>query len=301
MTVYVDVLIVLNIFVNYFLLSGAALILRQRPKRGRIVLGAFAGGLYSLVIFLPEISAFLSLLLNLAACCVFVLLSFAPKSFRLFLKEFAAFFAVSFVFAGLMLALWFFFRPRGMVWSNAVVYFDIDFKTLVLSTIACYLVLTLLSRLVKHRAPSKALYEVRLMHRGRAVATKALLDTGNALSDGFSDTPVLVGGRRVLQKLFSPALWAFFDGEAAVPDAAGGERIRLIPVGTVGGEGALRAVVIDEVFLPGPNVRRKNVLLAQSRADFGEGEYEVLLSPQLFDEREAEYRHEKARKFASKN
>ena len=49
--IYVDVLVVINIFINYFLLSAASLIVRLKPKRIRLAAGAFTGGAYSLVIF----------------------------------------------------------------------------------------------------------------------------------------------------------------------------------------------------------------------------------------------------------
>lgn len=51
--IYVDVLVVINIFINYFLLSAASLIVRLKPKRIRLAAGAFTGGAYSLVIFCP--------------------------------------------------------------------------------------------------------------------------------------------------------------------------------------------------------------------------------------------------------
>ena len=57
---------------------------------------------------------------------------------------------MNFIFAGLMLAVWLVFKPSGMVYNNAAVYFDIDVKLLVLSTVVCYVVLTLFSKLFKN-------------------------------------------------------------------------------------------------------------------------------------------------------
>lgn len=104
--IYVDVLVVINIFINYFLLSAASLIVRLKPKRIRLAAGAFAGGAYSLVIFLPNIPNILSVFMNFCMSVLLVLIAFAPKKITVFIKEFAAFFAVNFIFAGLMLAVW---------------------------------------------------------------------------------------------------------------------------------------------------------------------------------------------------
>lgn len=286
LTVYVDVLVVLNIFVNYFLLSGASLILRKRPKRTFLVLGAFFGGIYSLVIFLPDIPDFISVIMNMGASSLIVLITFLPRRIKEFFKEFAAFFAVNFLFAGLMLAVWILFKPKGMVYNNSAVYFDIDIKVLVFSTIGCYIVLTIFSKILKRNAPSDKLYDIEITHKGRMVMTKALFDTGNTLSDGFSNTPVIVAQKNIVKKLVSPSMYKFFDGNTAMPLNADDEKIRLVPFGSVGGSGTLKAVLIDKVKIPKENITAEKVILAQSNNDFNSTEYSVLLGPEIFNIRE---------------
>lgn len=80
--IYVDVLVVINIFINYFLLSAASLIVRLKTKRIRLAAGAFTGGAYSLVIFLPNIPNTLSVFMNFCMSVLLVLIAFAPKKLR---------------------------------------------------------------------------------------------------------------------------------------------------------------------------------------------------------------------------
>ena len=316
--IYVDVLVVINIFINYFLLSAASLIVRLKPKRIRLAAGAFTGGAYSLVIFLPNIPNILSVFMNFCMSVLLVLIAFAPKKITVFIKEFAAFFAVNFIFAGLMLAVWLVFKPSGMVYNNAAVYFDIDVKLLVLSTVVCYVVLTLFSKLLKRNSPDDKLFDVKLCNKGAAVFTKALFDTGNLkaplkkqalfdtgnlLSDGFSDTPVIIAERSVVKKLVPEGIFSFIDGEAALPINADDGSIRLIPAGTVGGESILRAVLIDSVTVIGKKEARevKNVILAESKTPFSSGDYSVLLGPKIFEIREGNQKNERAKKTAGKD
>lgn len=284
MTVYVDVLVAINIFVNYFLLLSTKGILKINIKRLRLFLGAFAGGLYSLVIFLPDIPNVVSLIMNVAACTVIVLVTFTPKCLKSFIKEFAAFFAVNFIFAGLMLAVWFAFRPESMVYNNAVVYFDIDIKILVISTVACYLVLTVISFFLKRAAPSDRLFDITLTNKGRTIMTKALLDTGNSLKDGFTGKPVIIADKKTVRKLVDEKLYDFFDGNTALK-YSGGDGLRLIPYNTVGVSGVLRATVIDSITIHKKNLTLKNVLLAESVTEFANDEYSVLLNNDIINER----------------
>ncbi len=282
MIVYVDVLLVINLFVNYFLLLVTKTLLRKSVRRKRLVLGAVIGSLYALVIFLPTLPNIITLLMHLAASCLIVLAAFPVENVKAFLKAFAAFYAVNFAFAGLMLALWLGFHPNGMVYQNGAVYFDIDIKILILTSAACYLFLTLIFRLLRRRAPDNAVYDIELFHRGKTVATKALLDTGHSLSDGFSDCPVLVANHRVVLRLADTALRPFLEGEiTSVSDSTA--RIRLIPYSSVHGSGVLKAFRIEEVCVPSRSYRLQNVLIALSETEFSAGEYEVLLCGDFFE------------------
>lgn len=51
MVVYVDVLIFLNLFVNFFILQLTARICRDGCKTGRVILGALVGALFPFTSF----------------------------------------------------------------------------------------------------------------------------------------------------------------------------------------------------------------------------------------------------------
>ena len=61
MTVYADVLVMVNLFVNYALLLCSSLILKNRISNLRLLAGAAIGSAYGLVIFLPEIPIYFEL------------------------------------------------------------------------------------------------------------------------------------------------------------------------------------------------------------------------------------------------
>ena len=285
LTVYVDVLIAINIFVNYFLLLCVKKMLKLNVMRYRIFLGALAGGIYSLVIFLPEIPNILTALMNLTASLIIVLISFKPDKPKPLLKVFLTFFGVNFAFAGVMLALWLLFKPRGMIYQNCIVYFNIDIKVLIISTVVSYFVLTMIFKFSKRSAPDNKIYSVTLFNNSKTVTVNALLDTGNTLRDCFTGKPVIIAEKSVISKLFDKNVLKFFES-GEIPDCEGKNRLRLIPVNTVSDKGALRASVIDRLTVNEKNITVKNVLLSQSKTDFSNGEYSVLLNNEIINERE---------------
>ena len=64
MVVYADILIVLNLIVNYFLLLATSKLLRRNVKVLPMLLSALAGAFSSLYIFLPKPSVIAELFFN---------------------------------------------------------------------------------------------------------------------------------------------------------------------------------------------------------------------------------------------
>ena len=149
--IYLDVLVAVNLFVTYFLLLSTALLLHQKPKRWRMVLSALAGGASSLVIFLDDLHWLVPVLIKIALGVLLVIIAFPWKGKGVFIKTALLFIAVNFLFAGIMMALWFFVSPVDMYYRNGVVYFNISALTLAVSTVVAYLIVRLIGWIIDRR------------------------------------------------------------------------------------------------------------------------------------------------------
>lgn len=152
MTVYADVLIILNLFVNYFLLLGCKILLRREVKRARLLLGACVGAVYSLIIFALAVGSVLSVLLKLLVSVLITLCAFGYGGLKSFLSACGSLFGMSFVFGGLMFALWIFVSPNGMVYKNGAVYFNISLLFVCFATVICYIAAIGLSKILRRGA-----------------------------------------------------------------------------------------------------------------------------------------------------
>ncbi|MBQ5677516.1 MAG: sigma-E processing peptidase SpoIIGA, partial [Clostridia bacterium] len=101
MCVYVDILIILNTLVNYFILLAVDKVLRLHSKRRRILLGGAVGGLSSLLLFLENLGIVMTLLKILTAIFMTVV-TFGIKPIRRLLKSVFLLFAITFLFGGLL-------------------------------------------------------------------------------------------------------------------------------------------------------------------------------------------------------
>lgn len=289
MTVYVDVLLALNLFVNYFLLLSCGRILRCETKRTRLLLGAAVGAVYSLIIFAPDMNLILSVVLKIAVCIIMTAAVFGFHGIKHFLRACGCLFGVSFVFGGLMLALWLFFAPDGMVYKNGAVYFDISLLFVAVATVICYIVTAVLSKLLRRNAPENHLYKISLTLRGKTIEATALMDTGNSLSDSFTDTPVMLLERNLAEEIL-PAEWkSFFNGSNSVaPLPNDNIGYRLVPFRSVGGSGMLPAFQPDllEIHTVSRDIKVTKVFAAVVGARLSSGDYSALLNPRLLGREE---------------
>lgn len=271
--VYADVLVVINIIVNYFLLRATAKLVSFDFKTRRFLAASVLGGAFSLIIFIENLSGALLAAIKLAFLLLMVFVAFGFVSIKRFFKCCAAFFAANFVFAGLMLAGCTFIFPNSVIYKNTVVYFDMDILTLTVASVICYGVLSVISRAIKSRNPPQSIFKIRIEKDGRSVEGKALFDTGNSLCDIFSGRPVVIAEKSFVEPLTS----------GNDPMAVKGSR--LIPCTTVSGQSVLPAFPADsiEIYENGGVRRVESIYIAVTEKKIVHGGYSALLGSPLFE------------------
>lgn len=272
--IYADILVAVNMIVNYFLLRASAAVTHSDYKTVRLFLSAAAGGFFSMIIFVENIPTFLNALIKTVFLAFMVAVAFKPNSLKSFIKNCASFFIANFVFAGIMLAVCTFLVPNRALYKNGVVYFDINILTLILSSLFCYGILTLLSRFSKNRAPVQSVYELTVTYNSKEAKCMALYDTGCSLNDGFSGRPVIIADKSFAEKLYGE------NGDLTMQ-----KNFRLIPYSTIKNGGALPAFMADKICVKTPNGEAvaERVYIAVAERKLISGGFTALLGVPVLD------------------
>ena len=271
--IYADILIVVNIIVNYLLLRATATITGSQYKTIRILISSAAGGLFSLIIFIENIPLIINSVIKILFLLFMVYIAFGCKSLKAFLKCCGAFFLSNFAFAGIMLALSITVMPNTAIYKNGVVYFDVDILTLTVSSVICYAVLSLISKFTKSKAPQKSIYPIKITYGEKTVEGKALFDSGNSLCDCFSGKPAIIAEKDFVKKLY---------GHGEISDM---KNFRLIPFSTIHSGGALPAFMADktEIMNNGSWIEAEDIYIAVTEKKIVSGGYSALLGTPFFD------------------
>ena len=260
-TIYLDVLIGVNVYINYLLLVLTARFAACRQVRGRIVLGALVGALSSCTILLDIPSKLLSALIKIITAVLMTIISFEIKSHRTLIKLILILTAVTFGFAGAMIGIKNIMSTNNIAVSNFSVYLDISPVYLILLTLVCYVLLSLYSKLTARKNRQNSICRLTINNQGKSVTLDALLDTGNTLTEPFSGLPVVVVSEKSIYHLL-PGEVKGFDVSAPSPT----KNVRLIPFTSVGGEGLLRGFMPDSITVEseGRESSTRNVYIAVS-------------------------------------
>lgn len=271
--IYADILVVINSIVNYFLLRSSAAIIKCEHKTSRFLLSSFAGGIFSLIIYLENIPAVLNIILKIITLTALVMIAFKIKSAKAFFKCFGAFFLSNFIFAGIMLGISTAFLPNAAIYKNGIAYFDVNILSLTAASVVCYIIIEIISKFTKSKVPEKCIYGIEIFSDDKSVNGKALFDSGNTLCDCFSGRPVIIAD----MSFISPLL--------AGNDLTEMKNFRLIPFSTIKNGGALPAFMADKVNIQfsGENAAAENIYIAVTENKIISGGFSALIGMPLFD------------------
>lgn len=262
-TIYVDVLLVCGLYMNYILLRLTARITHTRLSFGRTMLGAGLGSLSSLIILLPTMPVVLSLLYKLITAILICTAAFGRRNAQRLLWHCICFLGMSCLLAGILMAL----ALSGFVriyHANASWYPDISLWHLIFFTIGAYLLLTIVQRIHDRTHVSDGDYQVHIRYGTHTAMLEGLADTGNSLVDFYTGKPVIICDKSELSLL--------------LPEHLPPKGFRPLPCATVAGNGMVLCFTPDEVVIRSDHgTKAVDVLIGMSEQET----HKAIFNPKL--------------------
>lgn len=281
--IYIDILVIVNLFVNYFLLLATAKFFCIKWKTSRLILGEILGGIYSLYILAPELPWFISSVIKLFMSVTIIAATFGIKKPTQFFKILIYFYSVNFLFSGIMMAVWCWFKPNGMQVNNGVVYFNISPVILIISTIISYIIIEAINKIVNKRRLDHKIINLKIKFRTNQISITAKIDTGNFLKEPFSGLPVIVARETSVKPLLPVNTYEQIKDYSAdkFTDILN-LKIRMIPFKTISEESVLPAFKPDCIKINESEVQ-KEVYIALCEDKFMPQNAEALINPEILD------------------
>lgn len=196
MKIYVDLIILLNFFLDFILLLSVSLILKRNVKLKRIVFGALIGGI-SIIFLFTHISSLALFIFKILISILMVLVTFSYKDFKYTINNLIYLYLLSIILGGFL-----YYVNNELSYKNVgLIFFHDGPKINLLLVIILSPLITIIyvikSRKLKEEYSKK--YEVTITFLNKKkINLTGFLDTGNNLYDPYKKRPILVINKEVL-------------------------------------------------------------------------------------------------------
>ena len=257
MTVYLDIVFLENLFINYIILFATGYILKIKKKQFNIFLSSIIGSGYAIYTYMQNSFAFSSIWLKIILSILMILVAFFPKKIKIFLKELVLFYLISFVFGGCSFFLLYFVKPQNILVRNGMLVGKYPIQIAMLSGIVGFIITEIAFKTVKMKITKKDIFvDLTICEDNKKIHQKALIDTGNMLKDPITNMPVIVVFKNELYQLFPKEILDNIDNiingklsnDIFLNNQQFISKIRIIPFSSLGKQnGLLLGIKVDEV------------------------------------------------------
>lgn len=193
MTIYIDVVLLENLIMNFIILLATGLILKEKIKKIRLLLSSLLGAIYSVVSYMSILEIYSSMILKIILSIVITYIAFNPQTIKKMWKDLLIFYLTSFVFGGAAFALIYIVKPQEILMKNGLFLGTYPLKTIILGAIIAFIIIMTAFTVVKSKITKKDMFcKVSILLNGKNIETIAMVDTGNLLKEPITNTPVMV-------------------------------------------------------------------------------------------------------------
>ncbi len=180
MIIYVDLVFLLNIFLDFLLLMVVNIVLVRNVPIKRIIYGSLIGGVSILILFI-KLNSLILFLFKIILGILMIIVTFGYKNIKYTYNNLFYFFTISFSVGGVLYLL----KSRGLY--N-------DFILIIGFMITCYIYVRQMKRLKNNY---QHYYQVDIYYKNKKMSLIGYLDTGNKLYDNYKHRPIILIDQKI--------------------------------------------------------------------------------------------------------
>lgn len=294
MTVYIDIILLENLCMNYIILFATAYIMKIKISHIRIIASSSIGAVYSIMLYMQILPIYSSIFMKIILSVAMVYISYAPKTVKIAIKQLIIFYLISFAFGGCAFALLYFVKPQAIFIKNGVYIGTYPLKIALLGGIVGFIITYIAFKIIKNKATKEEMiYKLKIKINDKTVEVNALLDTGNKLKDPITLVPVIVIEKQKLYNFLPEEILENID------KIIGGDsdklieenikymsKFRVIPYNSIGKQnGLMLGFKADEVKIIIDEEERtiKNTIIGIFNQSFNSQTYSALISLEIIE------------------
>lgn len=298
LSIYLDVIWLLNFFFDALLLLLTAMILKRTIVKWRILVGAFIGSLLVLLVVSPFAAIGSHPITKLFFSILIVGVAFGYKRFRYFLQGLLTFYFATFMIGGGMIGVYYFLEFDVQVFDGTILTQSTGYGNpiswgfvLLGFPILWYFSKNRIQDIETKQVFYDQIVAVKLEIDDVTLHLKGLVDSGNQLFDPITKSPVMILDVTKYEEFFPETLIKqsknieLLTNDTSTESHKWESRVRLIPYRGVGQEHQfLLAVKPDQIIIYQGNeeiIVKKGLVAFNHTTLSTDGEYDCIVHPKM--------------------
>lgn len=228
MTIYIDLFFLFNIIMDAIIITSTSILLKRKTNVFRIIISSLVGGISSLLMF----TSINKILIEVISVIMMVLIAFKYKDIRYTFKNIFYMYILSILLGGLIYLF------------NIKVTTDVFVTYFIIIIISMEVMILYVKEIKKMKNVYNNYYKVEIIFKdGEKLFLIGFVDTGNNLYDPYKRRPIILVSNKYKRE----------------------DNFILVPYYTAGGEGLLKCIKPEIVFIDGVGYH-KNLLVGFSNS-----------------------------------
>lgn len=207
MTVYIDVIFMENLFMNYIILLATGIISKIKINHFKLIIASCVGAIYSVISLMPEIKSKTGIVIKVLLSICIIIIAYTPKKVKKFVLEIMIFYLTSFAFGGCAFFLIYVIKPENVFSLEGVLVGNYPIKIAMLGGVVGFYLIIFSFKNIKNKVNKKDIfYDIEININNNKDTVRMMIDTGNMLKDPISKQPVIVIEAEKLKKIIPKLL-----------------------------------------------------------------------------------------------
>ena len=262
MTIYIDLVLLLNFGIDLLLLFAVAIILRRQTTLTKLLISALVGSITILSMFI-ELNSLSLFFIKIIISIIMCLITFGYRNIKYTLNNLFYLYTSSIILGGFLylLNLECSYKHEGLMFY----YNGLSVNFIVLIILSPIIIYAYVKQGINLRNNYSNYYNIDIyLSTGEVITATSYLDTGNKLEDPYKKRPIILLNKDLIKLDYD------------------NHRLLLVPYDTLNNHGLLKCIVPKSIYIQGIGFR-DNFLIGISNEEILIDGVDCILSPKLLE------------------
>ena len=197
MTIYIDIILIINFIIDLLLLLSVSFLLKRRASLTRIIISSSIGSLSTLLLFVIH-NNFLLLIYKLLTSIIMIIITFKYNNFHYFKDNLIYLYIISIVLGGTIYLI----NNQISSINNGLTFTSNNLKInlFLLIIITPIIIYKYLKTTKNYQITYSNYYDIDIYYNDLCIKGTAFLDTGNNLKDPYFKRPIILINKELINE-----------------------------------------------------------------------------------------------------